>query len=97
MKRRTQPQQPLIPEPALTAPAPPKPRVVAHGGIEPGSLRGRALQYSTAPVREDDPDKIIADVKAMDSKQYRRYLKTPGNREKVNAAFTAKGKSNVNR
>lgn len=73
----------------------PKLRVVA-GGIEPGCLRGAALQHSSAPVREDDPDKIIAEVKAMDSKQYRRYLKTPGNREKVEAACAARGK-NVNR
>jgi len=81
--------------PAATPPAPPpKPKAPAFG-VEPGTLRGSAMQYSGAPAQDPDVT-LVDDVNKMGAKEYRNFLRVPGNRERVNAAFAARGK-NANR
>jgi len=82
----------ITPEPAATPPAPPKPKSPAFG-VEPGTLRGSAMQYSGAPAQDPDAT-LVDDVNKMGAKEYRNFLRIPGNRERVNAAFAARGKKN---
>lgn len=85
-------KKPTTPQtPAATPPAPPKPKAPAFG-VEPGTLRGSAMQYSSAPAQDPDVT-LVDDVNKMGAKEYRNFLRVPGNRERVNAAFAAaKGK-----